>query len=261
MVELTLYYIFYEIVQTRIPTLNDFAGVSTFTDEYLNNYFAVVLSSFPDIEFVGAKTIAEGSEFRLQQPVRVDYNTTLTFSAESMIPEMAELDVLLASAFEGDNGRSYAFVVSQGVDESNIFSTTSGVTYQLSPIFGSQRVGIFAGLGVYTFNAAALILVVFGMYRLRQRGQTNDDLEKSPSHLVDHITLASSSFHDDATFGSVPSFTSNHSGTSFTWSRANGLKSRRSSSRLAKFNPDSSDDDDSQESPEQRRKRLDEISF
>ena len=127
---LTPYSILYQIEQTRIPSISEYAELSSFTDTYLNDYFASVFAG-TTVVFLLSITNITGSEFRLGQPVRVDYNTTMVFGFQSeMVPNMTDLDARLASAFEGTNGEAFAAAVAAGVDPSNIFSTTSTITFE-----------------------------------------------------------------------------------------------------------------------------------
>ena len=127
---LSPYNVFYQIEQTRIPSISEYAELATFTDAYLNDYFNSIFAG-TTIIFLSSITNITGSEFRLGQPVRVDYNTTMVFGFQSqMIPDLAELDARLASAFEGTNGEAFAAAVAAGVDPANIFSTTSAINFQ-----------------------------------------------------------------------------------------------------------------------------------
>lgn len=131
---LSPYNIFYQIEQTRIPSISEYAELSTFTAAYLNEYFTAIFTG-TTIVFLSSITNITGSEFRLGQPVRVDYNTTMVFGFQSqMIPNVTELDARLASAFEGTNGEAFATAVAAGVDPSNIFSTTSTISFQEASI-------------------------------------------------------------------------------------------------------------------------------
>jgi hypothetical protein len=135
---LSPYLVFYQIEQTRIPSISEYAQLATFTANYLNDYFTSIFAGTATV-FLTSITNVTGSEFRLGQPVRVDYNTTIIFGFQSqMIPDGGALDALLASAFEGTNGEAYAAALLNGVGPSNIFSTTSTVSFSIAPAIVSE---------------------------------------------------------------------------------------------------------------------------
>ena len=153
---LSPYIIFYQIEQTRIPSISEYAELSTFTAVYLNEYFTSVFTGTTTV-FLSSITNITGSEFRLGQPVRVDYNTTLVFGFQSqMIPNMTELDARLASAFEGVNGEAFGAAVAAGVDPSNIFSTTSTISFQEASVAASvegSKIAMIAVISIMSVMA------------------------------------------------------------------------------------------------------------
>jgi hypothetical protein len=161
---LSPYFLFYQIEQTRIPLLEDYAELSAFTANYLNSYFFSIFSGTETI-FVNSTTNITGSEFRLGEPVRVDFNTTIVFAFPStMIPDKDELDARLAGVFEGTNGEAYAAQVASGVAPSNIFSTTTAVSFQVAPDVASDNataritiIAVVSTLAVFALSAAVVL--------------------------------------------------------------------------------------------------------
>ena len=180
--------------------MDDYAELGSFTEDYLNMYFKMVFSETPEVVYVSSTTEVAGSEFRLGQPVRVDYNTTLTFtSLSTLIPEMKDLNVLLASAFEGSNAEMYTTALAAGLPSTNIFSTTTSITYEQTPVVttnsASSRAGIAAGSA-----AAAFVMILAGVTLYRRKGA---DDEGTTKNLMAHMTVdGDTHVGDDPTQGS-----------------------------------------------------------
>jgi len=185
-VALSPYFLFYEIEQSRIPNLDDYSQLGLFTSEYLNVYFRVVFADTFNVSYVSSMTEVTGSEFRLGQPTRVDYSSTMSFAADSaMIPELADLDTLLRSAFEGGNAATYVTAVSNGLDASNIFSTTTSISFEVAaPPAGGTGRRVAAGI-VIGSAAAAFVLLLAGVAAYRNH-QKEQDHEKLLEHLEQH---------------------------------------------------------------------------
>ena len=183
---LSPYFLFYEIEQTRIPNLDDYSQLGLFTSEYLDVYFRVVFADTFNVSYVSSMTEVTGSEFRLGQPTRVDYSSTMSFAADSaMIPELADLDVLLRSAFEGGNAATYVTAVTNRLDASNIFSTTTSISFEVAPppAGGTER-RVATGIAIGSAAAAfVLLLAVVAAYRKHRK---EEDHEKLLEHLEQH---------------------------------------------------------------------------
>lgn len=198
------YFVSYQIEQTRIPSNDDYAELTAFTDDYLNKYFQVIFRETPEAVYVSSATALAGSQFRLGEPVQVDYNTTLSFAAISMqIPDGKELDMLLASAFEGANGIVYTSALAVGLDPSNIFVTTSAVTFNSVPQIAPQsdsgrRVGIAAGSAALAFvTMISGLALYFRRHEYEQVGSTKN--------LMGHMTVDGDTYTgDEKTLDSLP---------------------------------------------------------
>jgi hypothetical protein len=198
---LSPYFLFYQIEQTRIPILEDYDELTAFTEDYLNTYFRNLFSPAPEITYVTSMTGMTDSEFRLGEPIRVDYNTTISFTASStLIPDVTDLDVLLANAFEGPNAESYALAVAAGLDPENIFVTTSAVTFgddvEVTPEIVSERSKAgkaAAGMAAFAF-AFVTMIAGFALYRRKKKYvkviETNTD-EDGETYVGDDRTLDS----------------------------------------------------------------------
>ena len=280
-VSVTPYSLLYTIEQTRIPTLDDYSELGMFTSEYLNVYFQVIFAEDPAAEFVSSTTEVIGSDFRLGQPTRVDFTTTVSFAATSTSPSsVAELDMLIRSAFEGQNAATYATAVAAGLDDTNIFATTSLVTFESVPVGTTERrVGIVSG-------AAALVFVlVLGGVMYRSRGE-EEEIEAKPLDCVGHVTVADDTYRDDASFETYePTEHSDDDDESTIYSRrSRGRPSKWANSalgdlpsprhRLNTVPPDFEDDSDSEstvvetsrkdkreDTPAEIRKRLENMSW
>jgi hypothetical protein len=173
---LSPYSIFYQIEQTRIPSISEYAELSAFTAAYLNDYFSSIYVDMATV-FLTSITNISGSEFRLGQPVRVDYNTTTVFGLQSqIIPNLTELDATLASAFEGNNGEIFAAAVTAGLDPANIFSTTSSISFQEATIVSSDIEG--ARIAMISIISVMSVLVFVGFAIAIAHTFKNEKFEK-----------------------------------------------------------------------------------
>jgi hypothetical protein len=145
--------------------MKDFAELSAFTENYLNSNFTSIFSG-TDTVFVISTTNITGSEFRLGQPVRVDYNTTMTFGFQSSnVPDLNTLNALLAGTFEGSNGEAYATAISTGLETSNIFSTTTAVSFQEAPPESNENSITKTAISVVTILAVFAFVSTAAIYR------------------------------------------------------------------------------------------------
>jgi hypothetical protein len=161
----------YEIQQTRIPLLTEYDELATFTSGYLDKYFRSVFIDMAEVAFVGSRTTLLTSEFRLAQPVRIDYATNVTFTSTSLIPGTTELESIALGAFEGENGVAYASAVAAGVGTNNIFSTTSTVSYALTESITTRSTRV--EMAIYAINAGMIALAVL---LVRRRFNSNDSI-------------------------------------------------------------------------------------
>lgn len=297
--ELTPYTIGYQINQTSIPTLVDYTALESFTNKYLNMYFQAVFRATPEIIFVSSATNITNSVFRLGEPVLVDYKTNITFSPLSTVfPNQKALDLLLMSAFEGTNGAMYTSALRKGLDPSNIFSTTSAITFTKTATkaqikansnadnnstpqntSNGQKPGLIAGMA-----SAVFVMMIAGVALHRQRKAKQADVVTA-KNLMQHMTADGESdtyLGDDRTQDT-------HS-QAITKYRFDGESSVASSTvaewgespedavphtagfpmLVSRYNGEEDDSDESKEEereaveeelPETRRKRLDDVSL
>lgn len=153
--------------------MTEYDELTTFTSGYLDNYLRSVFVDMTEIAYVGSRTTLLGSEFRLAQPVRIDYATNVTFTSISLIPGTSELEKIAQGAFEGANGVSYAAAIAAGVGPNNIFSTTSSVSYALTESITSLlRSSTRVESAIYAINGALIAFVVL-LYRWRSKNQSS----------------------------------------------------------------------------------------
>jgi hypothetical protein len=128
-VVLSAFSLFYQIEQTRIPSLQDYEELGLLTNEYLDTYYERVFDENDEVVFQEATTVIVGTEFRLGLPVQVNYNSSILFdtAASTFIPSQSDLDAILQSAFSGSNNATYLAVIQTGLQVTNIFSTTAAV--------------------------------------------------------------------------------------------------------------------------------------
>jgi len=162
-----------------------------FTSDYLNVFFQVIFADTPEAEFVSSLTEITGSDFRLGEPTGVDFKTTMTFAATSMnVPPKSELDMFLRSAFEGDNAATYTSAVVAGLPETNIFATTTQVSFS-NEVGGAteRRIG-FISIGA----VAAFLLVLGGAAVYNNRKPSYSAVEKPNDG---HLSVAGYTIRDD----------------------------------------------------------------
>jgi hypothetical protein len=291
---LSPYFVFYDLVQTRIPSLDDYAELGSFTSDYLDIYFQVALKSTPEIQYQSSATMVSGSQFRLGQPVEVDYTTTMDFAGTSMIiPTKEELNMILAGAFEGNNALMYVSPLAAGLASSNIFSTTMSITFEvapetLSPDANSTNSGTSSSARNKTSgsphrseiaavsSAAAFLVVLAGLaFAKKRRVEYNYDKK---INLMEHMTVAEETLASDmATTASCRSHRYDGEAvptapatiewgelSSTTTTTTSPLRRYRIISRNeSKYVVSALDESDEEgnELPEQRRKQLDDVTL
>lgn len=168
-----------------------------FTSEYLNVYFEVIIFDNPAAEFITSVTEVTGSEFRLGQPTRVDYTTSLTFAATSeTVPPLTDLDTFLLGAFEGENADTYATAVAAGLPETNIFSTTTEVAFEAVAADGGtteRRVGIILGA-----TAIGFVLLLGGAIASHNRDKEVEEVQQKLMGDGGDVKVAGETSRDDA---------------------------------------------------------------
>jgi hypothetical protein len=223
-VTLSAYSVLYTIEQIRIPSRSDYAGLTDLTSAYLDSFFVDSFANVGEVAYVSSTTENTGSEFRLGQPVRVDYNTTILFSAEStLIPSVSELDSIVEMGFTGDQAGTYLAELA-GLPTSNIFSTTTeiGFTTSASSVVASGRTTTTGGGSVplssnagiaAAAGAGALVLLAGGYFLFGRRREKEPDNAKEKIFDNDgQITVAgdtyAETFANDSQSGVISSRTS-----------------------------------------------------
>jgi len=285
----TPYSLFFTIEQTRIPNLDDYSELGMFTSEYLNVYFQVIFGDDPAAEFVSSQTEVTGSEFRLGQPTRVDFTTTMSFAATSeAVPPLTDLDTFLRSAFEGANADTYSSAVAAGLPETNIFATTTAVTFEAVTADGGtteRRVGIISGAAAVVF-----VLLLGGAVASHNRDKEVEEEVQQKLMGGGHVTVAGETYRDDTSLEThEPTQNSEEDDESTIYSSSTRSRASRWTTnilgdrppprhRLATVPPDfeddsvNSDDSDSdsvvavsrdkrKETPAERRKRLESVAL
>lgn len=128
-VRLTPYSLRYAFNQTRVPQTFEVTEVVVVTQMYLAEFFESRLADI--MEF---RTNSTGSAFALMQPFLLNYSSTAIFetTTKEPVPTVAELDILLKSAFTGQNLGTYIDLL-QELPPENAFRTTSNVSFTADP--------------------------------------------------------------------------------------------------------------------------------
>lgn len=226
------YHLFLGIQQTRIPLLTDYEPLTEMVDEYLDRYFGSILSTMPpQVQFKGSSTDLSGSQFRLSQPVRLDFTTSLSFSVTSLLPEETELQAYLAGAFEGVNGENFAKLIVSDIDPDNIFATTSSVAYGIAVSTRTQRIA--AGFAMYALNATLIVLAVVAIQFKRKRIIAAPVALRYGKGIFDHLTLLGhKSVYDERT---VISATSMHEIVFSGSSESSGSEDDSAATKISSF--------------------------
>jgi len=121
------YQLRYVFEQTEIPSTSDIDEVETLTAAYLISYVNARYSQLTAFE-----TEVTGDRFILLMPYEMNYTSTAVFpSFATDIPTAAELDLVVMSAFEGNNQGVYIDLLSR-LPSTNIFSTTTEALFDLA---------------------------------------------------------------------------------------------------------------------------------
>ena len=188
----------------------------TLTAGYLDSYFA---PRFPELTTL--ETTLLGSRNPLLLPFEVNLTSTAVFPLDATTtPPVAELDLVLMSAFSGTNQDVYVDILTR-LPPGNVFSTTTEVLFDLlaevqersggtakGATSGSSggggssgpskvAIGVSAGAGAFL---ALLIAAAHVRYRGSGGAASGDGLEKN--HLLDeagHLTVADETYRADST--------------------------------------------------------------
>jgi len=205
------YNILYTVDQSRIPNLADYRGVTDVTAGYLNDFFRGVLDLSQDIVYSRSTTENTDREFRLGQPVRIEYNTSIYLSKTStLIPGEEELNALLMSAFRGAQNAAYLEAV-KSLSLTNIFASTTKVEFvqDMQPSAAGRNAGgdndisdsgkspsplNAQKIGVSAAAAAGALIVALTGYAMYRRRTTTDDAVGKFLENDGHLTVAGETF-------------------------------------------------------------------
>lgn len=195
--QVTNFEISYTIDQQQIPTTTDYDGLTSATSSYLQSAFQQYFLSFPAVLFSSSLTLRTNQVFNLNQPVIVDFNTTVTFSPGSQQPAVSELDGVVNTAFTTNNANYLAVLTGL---QGNIFSTTTVATF--SPLVLSSEksstttaaAAKTAGIAVAAGAGAFIVLVGAIMVHRRRGDSTQDDETLRKFNEDGHMTVAGDTF-------------------------------------------------------------------
>jgi hypothetical protein len=158
--------LFYTIQQFRLPLPSEFTAVAGLTEDHLDAFFDAGFASSDLVIFLSSATVLLSTDFNFGEPVGITYSTTLTFTQESFVPRIEEVEALLVQAFAGANLAIYLEAL-DGLPASNLFATTSAVTLETDvttariasgSLADNLILGAAAGGGVAILAIAALVL-------------------------------------------------------------------------------------------------------
>lgn len=164
----------YTIVQTDIPRIPEYEELTDVTANYLEVFFAGNFDVFPTISYTFSTTERTGQRFELNRPVMVQFNTTLSFAADSeTVPSVSDVNAIITEAFVGQ----VEVYIAQLQAMNNIFATTTEVSFEQiqqsqekpttsssSDSYLTKTIAIAAGAGA----AAALLILVVSLSRERR---------------------------------------------------------------------------------------------
>jgi len=215
-IDLAPYQLRYVFEQFEFVAHAEVDDVVTLTAGYLESYF---VPRFP--EMTTLETTLMGKQNPLLLPFEMNLTSTAVFPRDATtLPAVAELDLVLMSAFSGTNLDVYVDILTR-LPPGNVFSTTTEVMFDLlaevqersggtakgatsgsSDSGGSSgpnklAIGVSAGAGAFL---ALLIAAVHVRYRGSGAAASGDGLEKN--HLLDeagHLTVADETYRADST--------------------------------------------------------------
>uniref|UniRef100_A0A7S2V910 SEA domain-containing protein n=1 Tax=Entomoneis paludosa TaxID=265537 RepID=A0A7S2V910_9STRA len=193
---LQTYEVLYTIEQSRFLFPSEYEEVTNLTVTYLNDEFFDAFVTAPLVNLRTVETERIDQDFSFGDPVVIVYQTTLTFTQDSLVPEESELNQILADSFLPPNDEVYRlFLVDSLLEccDTNLFTTTSVIGFQFvtaaserdSDAAGAGSDGVFGTSGddnimIFAFAGAGAGLVAFLMVllglsaydrRKEQRGQ------------------------------------------------------------------------------------------
>jgi hypothetical protein len=132
-IQLSPYRLFYTIEQKGIPELSesDFQELEFLTDSYLRGFFDSFFNKFDgnEVDYDTSMTTIVGSGIKSGEPVIVVFRTEIVLLESSFLPELADLDKLLAAAFTGENNAAYYNEVKTRLLDNNPFSAI-GISFE-----------------------------------------------------------------------------------------------------------------------------------
>lgn len=222
---MTMYQVRYIFDQVVIPSTSEVEAVTTITSSYLSSFFA---PRFPELITLETENI--DSRFVLMQPYEMNFTSSAIFPEDAMsIPPVAELDLVLMSAFTGNNQNVYIDLLSR-LPASNVFSMTTEIMFDLAAVersgvhddFPLERksgnnskksktqessghrpnmvaIGTSAGAGAFVALILAAMHIRYRKRRARQGGV--DGLEKGGEEFDDvaHLTVAGDTYRGGST--------------------------------------------------------------
>lgn len=192
-IDLTAYALLYTIEQARLPLSAEYEAVEELTAAYVNEHFQNSLASGL-VQFQRADTEMTQNQFNFREPVVVNYTTALTFAENSTIPAINDLNMVLSAAFEGENNALYLARLAN-LPMSNIFQTTSVVTFEFTPetnTRSSESVAVIAGVSVgASAGVGALLISLAVFYRRRRKNKENGKPENEEVKGDGHVSLSS----------------------------------------------------------------------
>eukprot|EP00522_Entomoneis_paludosa_P015004 CAMPEP_0172458238 /NCGR_PEP_ID=MMETSP1065-20121228/26533_1 /TAXON_ID=265537 /ORGANISM="Amphiprora paludosa, Strain CCMP125" /LENGTH=249 /DNA_ID=CAMNT_0013212389 /DNA_START=73 /DNA_END=822 /DNA_ORIENTATION=- len=126
------YEVLYTLEQTRFALPSEYEEVTSVTVSYVNDTFFDAFDSAPLVKFRGIETEQVGQDFSFGDPVVIFYQTTLTFTQDSMVPEESELNQILADSFLPPNDEVYRLLLVDSLVDPNLFLSTSVIGFQFS---------------------------------------------------------------------------------------------------------------------------------
>jgi hypothetical protein len=133
MVEVVLeeFSLLYTVDDVRLPLDTETAELGELTSSYLNDYFEILFDTSNLVSFLSSNTAITDTFIRFGQPIRVFYQTTISFAPESVIPPTNDLNSFVEGAFSGTNLETYLTEVQTTLPESNFYASTVSIEYMV----------------------------------------------------------------------------------------------------------------------------------
>lgn len=153
--------------------------VGDITDDYLR---AIYTDAYPDM--ISLTTSLNGTQFNLNAPYQIRYFSQIEFPAEATsFPSQDELDTVLANSFDLPQVQAYLGLLT-ALPDTNIFSTTSNVTSDISTVLSSPKNSAWITLTAVSGATVFVFLIGGIVYKRNNYSSTRSISDEEFNNLI-----------------------------------------------------------------------------